>query len=610
MTELQSKLDYADAVADWFLEMGEAHARGGRLEEATKCCHVAATILARQNRRLSSPRLESDLRFIAEGLDEQDGAAAPRPGRAGTDTCLHVMNAALPAGGITSMVTRWIRNDRGRRHDLALLEQQPSIPQPLRSAVADSGGRIDVANPRDSMLRQAAWLRALARRSATRVILHINVADVVYAVAFGSNGGPPVCIVNYTAHAFWTGASTADLVLDVRGSALEQRWTETHRGIRQHAILPIPLPEDDPPGALARRSEERKRRARATIGVPADAVVIVTVGAYFKYLPSGKLDFLASCEQILRRVPQAHLLAVGFSPDDRWQAASDRLASRLRAVGLLSQAGVATVHDAADVYIEGFPFGTTTALLEAGLKGMPVVLAPAQCPPPFGSDGVALDETLERPEAVDDYVDTVVRLATCAELRVQQGERIREAIARHHTGEGWKAYLESAIARLPVEHAPQACLAPVRTAEPIHEYWARFVARISEGYEESCEVAVSKAVSMGLRPKLTSHALQAFHEHRSLRARRSIPLPLLVFLCNGLLQRLPLPLAGRIFRLVAFPYRPRLASRLRRKLAHFGFAGVRPTEMYQEYRSTQALPDAPPRTEGDAAVGIDPGTTS
>lgn len=610
MTDLQSKLDYADAVAEWFLEMGDAHGRAGRLEEATKCCHVAATILARQNRSLSSARLESNLRFIAERLDGQEVPTTQPDERCGSDTCLHVMSAALPAGGITSMVTRWIRNDRGRRHDLALLEQRPSIPDPLRSAVADAGGRIDVADPHDSMLRQAAWLRALARRSATRVILHINVADVVYAVAFGSNGGPPVFIVNYTAHAFWTGACIADLVLNVRGSALEQLWTQRHRGISRHAILPIPLQEDDPPRALVRRSEERKRRARACIGVPTDAVVIVTVGAYFKYLPTGTLDFLAACEEILRRVPQAHLLAVGFRPDDRWQAASDRMASRIRAVGLLSPSGVATVHEAADIYIEGFPFGTTTALLEAGLAAMPVVLAPAQCPPPFGSDGVALDATLQRPASVEDYVRTVVRLACRAELREREGERIREAIARHHTGEGWNAYLESAIARLPGEHVPQACLAPVRTAEPIHEYWAGFVTRISEGYEESCEVAVSKAVSMGLRPKLTSRALQAFRAHRSPRAGRSIPLPLLVFLCNGLLQRLPLPLAGRIFRLVAFLYRPRLARRLRTKLARLGLVGARPTEMYQEYRATQALPDAPPRGKGEASVGMDPGATS
>ena len=33
MNDIQTKLDYADAIADWFLEVGETKSRGGDLEE-------------------------------------------------------------------------------------------------------------------------------------------------------------------------------------------------------------------------------------------------------------------------------------------------------------------------------------------------------------------------------------------------------------------------------------------------------------------------------------------------------------------------------------------------------------------------------------------------
>ena len=58
-----------------------------------------------------------------------------------------------------------------------------------------------------------------------------------------------------------------------------------------------------------------------------------------------------------------------------------------------------------------FVDSTITALLEAGLKGIPVVLAPAQCPPPYGSDGVALDDIVERPRTLEEYKNNIIKLS-------------------------------------------------------------------------------------------------------------------------------------------------------------------------------------------------------
>ena len=84
-------------------------------------------------------------------------------------------------------------------------------------------------------------LRALARDTASLVVLHTHGEDVVPAIAFGAAGGPPVTLVDHSAHSFWVGVSAVDLVLNCRGSTLERRWTLHHRGAARCATVPIPL---------------------------------------------------------------------------------------------------------------------------------------------------------------------------------------------------------------------------------------------------------------------------------------------------------------------------------------------------------------------------------
>lgn len=588
MSKMQTKLDYADAIADWFLELGEASSYAGDLEQGINYTYVAATILQRQNRYLSSARFESNLQFIASNLAECNSMELVKhiDKNDEREVCLHVMSEAVPAGGITAMVTRWIRNDPSRIHSLALFENKSPIPDVIIQAVTNAGGSIYIANQGDSILQQAAWLRALSNEVARYSILHIGSSDVICGAAFGKNGGPPVVLVNYTAHTFWTGATIADSVLNVRGSALEELWVAKYRGIQRYATVPIPLDNPDLITSHATLPLQLKHQAKVALGLEKDSIVILTVGSFFKFLPTEGLDFVEACESILKQVPEAHLLAVGFDGggDSRWTNASRRLGGRIKTLGVLSHARLADIHEATDVYIEGFPFGTTTSLFEAGIKGIPVVLAPAQCPPPYGSDGVALDDFLERPCSVDDYKTKTINLCKSAVERRSQGDELSDVITRHHTVPGWKTYLEDALGSLPEEHSTYALVNPSRTPEAIHEYWATFMSKITFGYEETLEIAVSLALARGLQPRLTSGVRQACCQFRSVRTHGTIPLPLLIFLCNFLLPMLPISSAHNLFRFLSFLCRPSLITRLRSKLPPLlgGTEPVRP--MYGEYR--------------------------
>lgn len=585
MKNLQQRLDFSDAVAQWLVDLGHDHLERGELEQGLQATGSAAAVLSRHNRTLTHPLLEANLLQAAERLEGGAAPAARRsPAPGALPACLHVLTEALPAGGLTAMARRWIQADTARAHSVVLLSQSTEVPPSLTDAVAASGGLVHRLAPSASLVQTARALRRLAREQADLVVLHTGAADVLCGAAFGVAGGPPVMLVNHTAHTFWTGVSVADLVLNCRGSQQEADWAERHRGARAHVPLPIPLglPETAAPGSELRQSQ--RLAARAELGLPADAVVMLTVGASFKYFPTAQLDFVSQIEQVLQVQPQAHLVVAGASPDERWTAASQRVGGRIHLLGTIPQQRLAGVRRAADFYVEGYPFGTTTALLEAGLDGLPAVLAPVACPPPFGTDGVAVDDLLPRHASLDDHRDGILQLCSDTALRARLAAALRHAIEAHHTGPGWNAHLEHALGMLPAVHGVH--LPPPQLATPayIHEYWADFVSTWNWPLEETAELAISHALSQGCLPRVTPRLMRACAEAREFRAGQSLPAPLLQLLCNHVLPRLPHRLARSVFRGASHLFRRGVVMRSVGKLGGLFVRRRDPRAWYQEYR--------------------------
>ena len=566
-SRIREELDYRAALAGSFIDMGEACIFDHAYDDALKYIEIATHFFNNLAGDLSSLRVEASLRALASLLpNEREERRAETVGPSRKPVCLHVMNEASAFGGLISTATRWIKIDGGARtHSVALLSQQLPPPAELVQAVSESGGQIYIADQNSSPLQRAAWLRSLARRLATCVALHIDSCNLIAAVAFNSKGGPPVLLVNHPGHMFWVGVSAADFIVNVRGSQLETHWTKVHRGAKNCVTIPVPLLEPEALGLAEAGRDERKSRAREILGVPKDSVLIMTSGASYKFRPFGEMDFLKTCQEILEAVPEAYLLAAGVIEDDRWRDASNKLGLRLRALGSLPQSKIAVLHQAADVYVEGFPFGSTTALLEAGLQGIPAVLSPAECPPPYGTDGVALDGTLERPASIERYKLEVIRLCRNQAERASAGMKLQKSILAHHTGDGWRRYLTNAIQALPPEHRVHPLTPPVRTPPAIYEYWCDFLGT-QEPSKSILEDRILYAFSVGLRPKVKRMMKLACKNAKRVRGSGTIPLPLLSLLCNYCMPLLPLSLARILFQTVKFFFLGRLADRARNKL--------------------------------------------
>ena len=367
-------------------------------------------------------------------LAKDGGFALPVAPKESRRRVLHVASIVHGIGGHTRMLYHWVRNDQGSCHSVVLLNQRDGpilpwlsepVPQWLSEAVQSSGGDLVVFPPGSPLCNKAKWLREMARRSADLVVLHHHPFDVVPTVAFAMHECPPVALVNHADHQFWLGSSVSDLVINLRTAATEH--TEKRRFVSSNTVLPIPLA--DPAGQVSRRD------ARRFLGLPEDHVVLLSIGHKEKYRPCGAFDFVATAGKILDRQPGAHLYVVGDSAAGIAPYLHCAVHERLHFVGSMEDPSL--YRAVADVYLESFPFGSQTALLEAALSELAVVPAYAPLFPLLVANDDALQGFLPNPHNEQEFVERTELFIRQPEQRLELGRLLRRRLLVDHVGQGW-----------------------------------------------------------------------------------------------------------------------------------------------------------------------------
>jgi len=440
-------LSLAERVLKASLSRMNAANEQGDFERALHWAQTAASFIVFGGTfgRLASVELEQTTVAIAKYLPP---VPAKRSG-SGPQRILHVITQAYELFGHTKLCRKWIELDpSGTQHDVVLLDQYDAAPSNLQKSVEARGGKLTRLDRTLPVLTRARQLRELAYAEADLVVLHIHPNDVLPNVAFGIPGGPPVVYVNHADHEFWVGGAVSDLVLDIRESG--QEWTQINRNIPRTKILPIPLEEDSLLLAGPEKVAALRLDVRKNFNIGPDEFLFLTIGSARKYEPMCGLSFLEAAEEILKRCPQAKLLAVGPRPVGEWQAVSQRTGGRLLAVG--NQSDLGRFHAAADLYLEGMPAGSLTALLEVCLGGLACVRAPAQVRPPHASDGSALTPVAQ-PAGVTQYIEEAVALANDASARHARAVLLQKLVRDTHCEAGWSKLLAQIVSMLPKTHA-------------------------------------------------------------------------------------------------------------------------------------------------------------
>ena len=424
------RLDRHDREFQALVDRAERLAQQDRLDAAAAYAQMAAQLAWMNHTGLfASHRLEDLLGRLGESI-----ARPSRPKRATPDprTVLHVITQTYQTGGPTRNLQCWLEQDVGRRHRICIT-RQGSAPPPhaLLGQLEKPSDLIRLDERRCLLLGRAEALRDIAAESDV-VLLHTHPYDVLPLIAFGRDADrPPVTYVNHGDHVFWLGTNVSDLVMNMRQSG--RRLAATRRGVDPGRCVVMPRPLTPAGRAVSR--EEAKRR----LGVAPETVLLVTAADAPKYRPLTRPGFLELVVPTLLRHENALLIAAGPSPEGDWSDAASQTEGRVRALGRLPD--VTLLHQAADIYLDSFPFSSLTSLLEAGSLGTPVVTYrghPDGCEV-LGADTPGVDEHLLCPTNAEEFDAVLSRGIADRAWRLALGDSLQRAILDTHTGEGWRA---------------------------------------------------------------------------------------------------------------------------------------------------------------------------
>ena len=413
----------------------------GELEMAAFYAATASTIATHTHCGIfSSPRLEAILNAIGRQIAPGD-KAAKRSRTGAFKKVLHVGSELSSVGGLTRMISRWIDADSERTSSVVLTQHRGEVPGHLTDAIQRSGGELHRLNR--SIGSRFDWVRKL-RQIATGhdvIILHIHCEDVIPVLAFADESGlPPILFLNHADHLFWLGTSVADLVLNLRDAATDISISRRGVPADRNFLLPTIVA---PTTRLQSRAD-----AKAALGLRPDSVVLLSVARRPKYRTIDGMSFADRHVKLLEKFPKAQLIVVGSGEADDWQAAKARVGGRI--TGLSEVSDPKRHFEAADIYVDSYPFVSSTSMMEAAGYGLPAVtiFTLPDAARIFGINHVGLVGTCLVARTADEYDTMLERLVVDEAFRDELGESARGAIDRLHVPPGWCSSLEAALARL------------------------------------------------------------------------------------------------------------------------------------------------------------------
>lgn len=406
----------------------------GSLRARCARAYEAATYATRHNTDVfSSAEIEAPFLELAKLVE------APMSESYEEGTVLHVATEVYNVGGHSRCVERWVQLMSEQRHSCYLINQQAPVPARLTELVAERQGEILLADRTESMVARARKLRTFASRYQY-VVLHTHMNDPVALIAFGTEAFKrPVILFNHADHIFWLGASVADYVADIGGSL--HNLTVMRRGIPRAFVLRIP---SEKTGMQA--SDQTK--AREQLGIAPEQKMIFVSGHARKFDPTGKPDFADIIQQVAEVEPGVHFYLAGVSDkQELWAKLTPDVRARITFTGRLDYKTQYPLYlAAADLVINSYPVGGSTAIIDAIRAGKPLLALSIVGQPGF------LEKSQSYCATVQELADKASRMLSDAEYRETLRRELFDNWQTENSPEAWADRCRKLYSLLPEYH--------------------------------------------------------------------------------------------------------------------------------------------------------------
>lgn len=438
---------------------------------------------------------------------------------------LHVMSTAYETGGHTRVVSRWIETCARYaplEHHSILISMQRDHPLPawLGHSAAKTGGEIIELPPGLSWLEAAAEIRSRSLEYDA-VILHIHPDDILPNIAFYDRLRP-VMFFNHADHIFSLGTDLAKVIADTRPVGHDLSVRSRSPGARK-ILLPTPLLDE---GATFCEKAE----ARWKTGLPADAILVLTIGWPQNFVPIPGYNFAEVIRSICEANSQVHVVAVGLTESEPFPGLAQSVGGRFLPVGVVIDREILELYySAADIYLDAYPSSSGTAVLDAARHGLPVQRLYNRYQRLMWGEDPALDSVLLGVSTQDEFItNTLEWLAWPEDRRSELGGCFRNAVLQDHCGAFWKSkWLDPAVSALTQREQAPSELAPKNSysnesafhgfgiAVPANDWPSgMFVAGTIDSYEDASHPIRISGVFHSIRPLLFHSLVDGTTWHR------------------------------------------------------------------------------------------------
>lgn len=349
-------------------------------------------------------------------------------------TILHIASTLYSTGGHTRMLEEYINRLPQYNHALVLTRQSiDELPNRIAQKITTEIIEIYDLTSHEGFLKKAELLAEIGVKYS-QVFLHIHPNDPIPTIAHGIQPFQKIITINHADHLFWVGASITDICINIRPFA--ENISLNKRGINNNVLLPVPVVNH-------LYNDEDNKEIRQKLGLFNDEIILLTISYPYKLTPSKTHNFYSTAIKLLSKKPNLIHFIVGVSEENVNTLNLD-FPPNLIFLGPLEDPS--DYQKVADIYLEGFPFNSLTALLDSiNFNCAPVLMYAPANPNCNMESELAFDGILKHPINEVEYLEKVLMLINNINTRKEVVKILKERINYFNGGVYWTNTLNKVL---------------------------------------------------------------------------------------------------------------------------------------------------------------------